>query len=110
MVNYLTGTPRDVNEKFELLRSKTNFAVSNRNPAGGRVNAKISDLNDRIFFSAYRDAAEVRTDPRQELIHAEWLGHVIVSAGIECFDLLLLFVADGENYDRNLRRSSYGTA
>ncbi len=40
---------------------------------------------------------------RQQFCRIEWLGHVIIRAGIERGDLFIGLVADGKNQDRDIR-------
>src|SRR5215210_5364279 len=74
--------------------------------AGGevlRIQPQVAGLEDLAARSRRGGVAlEVGVDPRDELLHAERLGHVVVGACLEALDLVLLGVLGGDHYDHYL--------
>ena len=76
---------------------------------GCGINAKISDLDHSFSIGFGGDTSKVCANSSQEFIHAERFGHVVVRAGIERFDFLLLFVANGQDNNRHLGNGAHVT-
>ena len=53
---------------------------------------------------AFRRPAQVGPHARQQFLNAEWLGHVVVGAGIERLDLGALVITHREHQHRRWRR------
>ena len=69
----------------------------------GGVNAEISNLDYCVCLFAFRwNTAKIGAYPRQQFIHAEWLGDIVVGSGIERLNFLLLLVANRQHDDWNL--------
>jgi len=103
VVHDLAGTASEVDEKIELLRRKANFVVTDGNLVRGGVDAEVADLDHRVEFIVGGDAAEVGAHARQQFVHAEGLGDIVVGAGVEGFNFLPLLVAHRQNNNWNLR-------
>ena len=72
------------------------------------VNHKVAGLDGRR--GALRSAAQMRPHPRQQLLNAEWLGDVVVGAGIERFHLRPLVLANRQNQHRRRATRADGAA
>ena len=73
----------------------------------GRVEAQAFDL-DHVARELRRAPAQHRLDARGELLRRERLGEVVVGAGLEAGDLVLLHRARGEHQDRQVARALVG--
>ena len=76
----------------------------------GGVDAEVADLEfaNRFEFVIGGNAAQVGAHTRQQFVHAEGLGDVVVGAGIEGFKLLPFLVAHGDNEDQeSVRRREH---
>ena len=67
-----------------------------------RSTVKCVGRYDRLLL-ARRGTAQCRTQPGEQLVHAERLRDVVVSAGVERGDLVLLRLAHGQDDDRHAR-------
>ena len=65
--------------------------------AAGEVDLELVDVDHRGRRRGVRDAPQRRADAREQLLGVERLGHVVVGAGVERGDLVLLSVARGEH-------------
>src|ERR1700694_1913195 len=69
-----------------------------------QINTEISYFNyERFLCSRQGVSSERRADPRDQLIHAEWLSYVVVSSCIECFHLYPFLAFYGKHYQWNIR-------
>ena len=59
---------------------------------------------------ALRSAAQMRPHPRQQFLNAEWLGHVVVGAGVQRLHLRPLVLADRKNQHRRGAAGADGAA
>ncbi len=65
------------------------------------VDHKVAGLDGR--GGPLRRAAQMGADAGQQFLNAEWLGHVVVGAGIERLDLRALVIANRKHQHRRLR-------
>ncbi len=73
---------------------------SSRTWRRARSISSVVDLDDRGSRRSGRHAAEYRAHAGQQLLDVERLGDVVVGAGVERGDLVVLAVARGEDDDR----------
>jgi len=107
----IAGVSREVDKDLVLLGRKRNRAVPYADSMFGKVDMEIADFNRRgVLFSASGSPPEVGTDSSQQLFNAEWLGYVIVGAGIERLSLIVLIASRREHNDRNRGLGSNNTA
>ena len=69
---------------------------------GSKIETKIAGFDGLRSGGASGLATQGRTNSREQLVHSERLGYVVVGAGIECFDLGRFFAADRKHNDRNI--------
>src|SRR5215469_11542918 len=58
-------TPRQVDEKIELLGSEANLAAAHSHPTSCRVDAEVSDFDHWIFIASDRHSPQIRPHSRQ---------------------------------------------
>ena len=75
--------------------------VAGGHHVGRRVDAQAGDL-DHVVGELRRAPAHDRLDPRQQLAGGERLGDVVVGAGLERGDLVLLLGARRQQHDRDV--------
>src|SRR5579859_454308 len=101
---YFVRVPRHENQQLEFLWRQVDFPASDAHLARFRIDVKIAIFDGlRWLFFRRAHAAKVGPYARQQLIHTERLGNVVVGAGIERLNFTLLFLADREHDDRHLR-------
>src|SRR4029077_4187478 len=89
---------RQINEKVKFLRSEAHFAILDVNRAGGKVYAEGPDLDElRLGLLRRRDTSKGGAYPRQELVHIEGLGDVIVGTGIQRLHFDFFFSLHGKH-------------
>src|SRR3984893_17797088 len=66
---------------------KLDFVVAHRDDPAHEIDAKIAGMEQRLFAFLLEAMALRRADARQKLVDPEGLGHVIIGAPIERFDL-----------------------
>jgi hypothetical protein len=76
----------------------------------GLVDLESVGMQDRLVTRTGIRAPERRSQPRDELIRAKRLGHVVVGAGVECPYLLFLFADRGQHDDRHVAPLADGAA
>jgi hypothetical protein len=94
----LAGMSREELEERELARGEVDLAGGTPDAEGCRVELKVADLDPGR--SLLEPAPTECPDPCAELVHAEWLGKVVVGAAIETGDAILNVVEGGEHEDR----------
>ncbi len=91
----------------ELARRKLDDRTGACQPTPAGVELEVAHGEDgaRLALSWLRaqPAPELGPDPRQELAMAEWLGDVVVGAGVEPDDLVRLLPPRGQHDDRHGR-------
>ncbi len=103
----LSRMTRHINQKVIFFGCKVDLFFVNADNPGLRINVKVAD-NDRLrslLFLLQSSAPQVSTNPRQEFIHAERLGYVIVRAFIEGFNLAFIISPHGKNDDGDLGKT-----
>src|SRR5918995_299861 len=98
--------PRPRGERHQQLELLEPQAQGLALHAGGevlRVEPQVARFEDPAAGPRRAGAAfEVGVDPRDQLLHAERLGDVVVGAGLEAPDLVLLGVLGGDHHDHHL--------
>src|SRR5205807_7023995 len=79
------------------------FLVAHRDDPAHEIDAKVAGMEQRLFALLLEAMALRRADARQKLIDSEGLGHVIVGAAIERFDLGAFRFPARKNDDRQSR-------
>ncbi len=69
-----------------------------------QIDRKVPGGNRAGLFLGRRGPPQLRPDPRQQFIHAERFGDVVVGARVESFHLRAILSAHREHDDRHLRR------
>src|SRR5436190_1229034 len=79
------------------------FDAAHGDPAHVEIDDEVSDCNGARFrfFLRRRRAPERDAYSREELARAERLGDVVVRAGVQCGNLVLLLAASRDDDDRH---------
>src|ERR1700744_2010541 len=101
MSNDLARIAREVKQQIEFFRREMNGSAADGHTMRGCIDDKVAYF-DRDIGVPVRSAPQVCTDARQQFLRAEWLRDVIVSSGVECFNLRALLVAHREHKDRHI--------
>src|SRR6266446_7701821 len=97
------GVVSKIHEKVKLFRSEVDRAVLDKNAAGSGLDLEVARFY-RSDFRLFRSrAAKISATARQEFLHAEGLGHVVIRARIQRLDLGTFLTSHREHDDRNLR-------
>ena len=100
---HLIGMADHKDEQLKLFRRQVNLFAAHAYYPRLRVDRKIAGLQRLSnFFFGCRDAAKIGPYPGQQLIHAEWLGYVIVGTGIKRCDFVPFLFPNGKHDDRHL--------
>ena len=89
----------------EVDEQSNSFALGELRPAhegscGRHIDAEVGELQPGEASLPWDDAhASVGAHARQQFVHPERLGHVVVGAGVQRFDLDIFFAAQGEEDD-----------
>src|ERR1700722_365672 len=85
-------------KNLELARCQVYLRSSSFDAPSNRVERDSSD-GDRHLRGPIRcpKSANGGTDPRGQLACLKWLGHVVVSADLQCLDLVIFTIADGQH-------------
>lgn len=94
----LAGVASEMEQEVEFFRGEVNGLTLHRNGMGGHIDDEVARFDGG--GGAFRRAAEVGAHAGHEFLDAEGLGHVVVGAGVEGFDLGALVIAYGEHDDR----------
>src|SRR5262245_46107749 len=94
----LAGVAGEDAEERELVRCELDGLAADEDGPLLEVYAQVSELDDRLGGGVH--PAQSRTQPREELVHAERLGDVVVRAGGGRRDLLGLVTDDREDDHR----------
>src|SRR5437868_13170969 len=96
MSHYLARATRQIDQEIELFRGQAHFSVVHVNGVRLQVNPEMADYDRALFgWLGLHGPPEGCAHSRQQLRHAEWLGYVIVSAGVQGFDFDLVFAFYG---------------
>src|SRR5260370_30559943 len=107
--NHIGMLARPKNQEIEFLRREMDLGFTHAHLARLRIDVEIAGAyRFRRGFFAGGNTPQVGAHARQQLVHAQRLGHVIVSAGIQSFNFGFLFPAHGENDDRHLGTLAHG--
>jgi hypothetical protein len=98
-------------KRSNSVAGQPDFVASHNHAAGGEVDLQAAGFEQRRRgFRSQRRAAQPGTDARQQFLHAERLGHVIVGAGIQGADLVLFHIADRQDDDGQIPAGANRTA
>src|SRR5919112_3645610 len=89
-------------QELELLEPQVQGLALHADGEVFRVEPQVACLEDPAACTRRVGAPfEVGVDPRDQLLHAERLGNVVVGAGLEALDLVLLGVLGGDHHDHH---------
>ena len=95
------GITRKVQEQVELFGSQVNSSAIHRHAMRCRVYDEIAGLDCDIGIAVWR-APQMRAYTSQQLLRAEGLGHIVICACIERFNLRPLLIANGKHQNGNV--------
>lgn len=95
MSDDLASVSGEMKEKFEFFRRKVQRAAHHFDAVGRGVDDKVACADGG--FCALGGAAQMSTYASKEFLNAEWLGYVVVGAGVEGLDLGAFVIAHGED-------------
>jgi hypothetical protein len=100
-----TGVAREQRQQLPLDRRRVHLAAGDRHLAAREVDPQLAELEHRLLGLARRASRVAHCDlhARQQLAHAERLGHVIVRSRVEGLHLVLLATPRRDHQDRSLR-------
>ena len=92
MGEHLAGVPREQGEQPKLDRREVDRLAVDDHLVARVIDPDRADLDRGIIGLVCwpRDAAQRDTDPREQLARAERLGQVVIGAGVERGDLVVL--------------------
>ncbi|MNS40845.1 hypothetical protein D3C72_731770 [compost metagenome] len=82
------GMSRQLRQHRVFLAGQRDFYTVEQYPAIGEVHRQRAEGQRRLLRLAHRCLTQQRTYPRQKLLNAEGLGHVVIGAAIQRFDFL----------------------
>src|SRR5581483_3618519 len=91
--------PREEREERVLVRRQLHGRACEGDGARNEIDPQVADLEHGLRRGF--GPAERRAQPGQQLVDAERLRHVVVGAGVERCDLVLLVVDDRQDDDRH---------
>ena len=92
MRDHLSGVPGKVNQQVKLFGSQVNRLAHDADQMRRGVDNKIAQLD--CERRAFRCATQMGSHSRQQFLDSERLGHVVVCARIQRFNLGPLVVAN----------------
>ncbi|MNX66144.1 hypothetical protein D3C86_972290 [compost metagenome] len=95
--------PRQLRQHGVFLASQRDFDTVEQYPAIRQVDRQRTEAQRRWLGFADGRLAQQRTNPRQEFLDAERLGHVVIGAAIQGLDFLPFTGAHGEHQHRHRR-------
>src|SRR5262249_53720140 len=101
MREHLAGVLHQNAEQFVFLGRELNTLGLEFDDPPHQIDREIADTKNRPLAMLLQLMPKRGAHPGQKLIHSEWLGHVIVRAGIERLNLAGFVVTAGQNYDRH---------
>ncbi len=85
MRHHLAGVARQVQKQIEFLGREMNGLALHGDGMGSLIDDEVASLDGRS--GTLRGAAQMRAHAGQQFLNAEWLGHIVVGAGVERFNL-----------------------
>jgi len=110
MGHHAVGVLGQVQQQVELLGSELEFASGDGDRAGSQVDAEIAGFDHLRRYFRLGGAPEIGPHTGKKFIHAERLGDVVVSTGVQRLDLLAFLVTHREDDDRYLRHGAHSAA
>ncbi|MNP14045.1 hypothetical protein D3C76_1063550 [compost metagenome] len=95
--------PCQLRQHRVFLAGQRDFAAIEQDPAIGQVHHQRAEGQRRWLGFAHRRLAQQRTNPRQEFLDAERLGHVVIGAAIQRLDFLPFTGTHREHQHRHRR-------
>jgi hypothetical protein len=95
----LARVPDEHLQEVPLRGSQAHLPVGGRDPVGAQVNGERVGLDKGVRCVAGGGTSQRGADPGEQFIHPERLGDVVVGAGVECGDLLVLRVPCRQHED-----------
>src|SRR3984957_20691353 len=108
MCHHLTGVASQVQQQLEFLGREMGWLALNGEGVRLHVNYKVACFEGGS--GALRRAPQMRSDPSQQLLNAEWLGYIVVGARIQRFHFRPLVLADRKHQHRRGAPRADGTA
>ena len=105
----LARIAREEEQQVEFLGCEVHGTAGDGNGVRAGVDEEIADFNGGIA-GPLGSAAKMSAHTREELLNAEGLGDVIVSAGVECLYFGVFLIAHGEDEDGGVRFAADGAA
>ena len=101
MREHATGVAREQHEQLVLDRCEVHLAPTPRDLTPREVDAQIAELEHSLVGTCAPALRMSKRDAhaRQQLVHAERLGQIVVRAGVERRDLVFLAAARGDHDD-----------
>ena len=99
MADEFAGVAGEDLDEVPLGRPEAHFAIRGRDALCREVDGEVVGLDNRVFLGG-RGSSERGSEAREEFVHAEGFGDVVVGAGVENADLVALGLAHGEDDDR----------
>ena len=98
--DHLVLVMHQVGEYPVFVRGQPDLCAVEGDPVGAGIEADLAA--DQLGGGVSRRAPDQGAQPRQHLLDAERLGHVVVGAGIEARDLLRPGIARGQDQHRHI--------
>ena len=86
------GVLREVGQQLEFRRRKMHGLVADGDGVGILIDGEVAYRYDGS--GSLRSSPQMRANPRQQLLNTEWLGDVIIRAGVESFHLGAFLIAN----------------
>src|SRR4029077_3808005 len=97
----LVGMTGEICQQVKLFWCEPHLFAAHQDLVAWKINLEISDADFLFLRFGRREAPKVSSYSRQQFIHAERFGDIIVRASVERFDLGTLLTSDGKNDDGN---------
>lgn len=99
---YSSSTGQERRQEPKLERREADFIIINPHPMSGGVDSKAAKADLGFGSTRFIDAPQDRFDAQEQLAHAEWLGHVVVSANFKANNPVDLVIFGGNHDDGNV--------
>src|SRR5262245_65447508 len=97
----LAGMLHQYAQKFVLLGRQLYFPVADLDDTPHQVDGKIAGAENRTLAVRLQLVTQRRSHPREQFVHTEGLGDVVVGPEVESLNLSGLIAAAGEHHDRD---------
>ncbi len=96
-----TEVLRERRQQPEFQRREAHVSATAARSASFQIDDRGPEAQDRVPGGSPHGVPQRRAYARKQLADAERLGHVVVGAGVECFDLCAFLDAGGQHDDRH---------